>query len=164
MDLVARSPNLRRYFRYTNPSDRDRAAAAFDGKDLLTAEKLQSFLPIDDYECYLCGPTPFMTEVKEALASLGVTPERIQVELFNGSEPLTPGVVGAATPAPHPPGDDADTGPLVSFARSGVAAGTIPSRNGNAKAVPIPRSTVRRGIAFFVMIMTRTCSTERVDY
>jgi ferredoxin len=35
---------------------------------------------------------------------------------------MTPGVVGAATQAPHLPKDDANTGPLVSFARSGIAA------------------------------------------
>jgi ferredoxin len=35
---------------------------------------------------------------------------------------MTPGVVGAAPRAPHLPKDDADTGPLVSFARSGIAA------------------------------------------
>ena len=35
---------------------------------------------------------------------------------------MTPGVVGAATRTPYLPTDDANTGPLVSFARSGVAA------------------------------------------
>ena len=35
---------------------------------------------------------------------------------------MTPGVVGAAMRAPHLPSDDANTGPLVSFARSGIAA------------------------------------------
>jgi ferredoxin len=35
---------------------------------------------------------------------------------------MTPGVVGAATRAPHRLASDANTGPLVSFARSGVAA------------------------------------------
>ena len=34
----------------------------------------------------------------------------------------TPGILGAATRPPHPPIDDATTGPLVSFARSGVTA------------------------------------------
>ena len=63
-----------------------------------------------------------MADMKEALAAVGVAPERIHVELFNGSESMTPGVVGAATRAPHLPEDDADTGPLVSFARSGIAA------------------------------------------
>jgi ferredoxin len=73
-------------------------------------------------EVYLCGPTRFMAEMKEALATVGVAPERIYVEIFNGGESLTPGVVGAVTRAPHLPTDDADTGPLVSFARSGIAA------------------------------------------
>jgi ferredoxin len=62
-----------------------------------------------------------MAEMKEALATLGVAPERIHAEIFNGSEPMTPGVVGASTRAPHLPKDDANTGPLVSFARSGIA-------------------------------------------
>lgn len=48
--------------------------------------------------------------------------ERIHIEIFNGSEPVTPGVVAAATRIPHVLKDDANTGPLVSFARSGIAA------------------------------------------
>ena len=44
-----------------------------------------------DADVYLCGPTRFMAEMKEALAGLGVAPERIHVEIFNGSESLTPG-------------------------------------------------------------------------
>src|SRR6202011_2433498 len=72
-------------------------------------------------DVYLCGPTRFMADMHEALAALDVAPERIHVEIFNGSESMTPGVVGAATRAPHLPNDDANTGPLVSFARSGIA-------------------------------------------
>jgi ferredoxin len=63
-----------------------------------------------------------MAEMKEALAILGLGPERIHAEFFNGGESMTPGVVGAATRTPHLPKDDASTGMLVSFARSGVAA------------------------------------------
>jgi len=51
-----------------------------------------------------------------------VAPERIHVEIFNGSESMTPGVVGQPTRSPHLPKDDAKTGPLVTFARSGIAA------------------------------------------
>jgi len=75
-----------------------------------------------DADVYLCGPTRFMADMKGALALLGVAPERIHVEIFNGSESMTPGVVGAVTKAPHLPAADANTGPLVSFARSGIAA------------------------------------------
>ena len=53
---------------------------------------------------------------------MGVAPEKMHVELFNGSESMTPGVVGVAPRVPHLPKDDADTGPLVSFARSGIDA------------------------------------------
>jgi len=60
--------------------------------------------------------------MKEVLAGLGVPPDRIHVELFTGSESMTPGVVGASTHAPHRPSDDPDMGLLVSFARSGIAA------------------------------------------
>jgi hypothetical protein len=62
-----------------------------------------------------------MAEMKEALAAFGMAPQRIHAEIFNGGESMTPGVISAATRAPHLPGDDANTGPLVSFARSGIA-------------------------------------------
>jgi ferredoxin len=63
-----------------------------------------------------------MADMKEALATSGVARERIHVEIFNGSESMTPGVVGSARRPPHLPEDDANTGPLVSFARTGIAA------------------------------------------
>ena len=75
-----------------------------------------------DADVYLCGPTRFMADMRAALAEFGVRPERIHVEIFNGGESSTPGVAGVATKAPHRPPTDLDTGPLVSFARSGITA------------------------------------------
>ncbi|MEO8077489.1 MAG: 2Fe-2S iron-sulfur cluster-binding protein [Acidobacteriota bacterium] len=63
-----------------------------------------------------------MGDMKEALARYGAAPQRTYVEHFAGSESMTPGVVGAVTPPPHPPQHDGDTGALVSFGRSGIAA------------------------------------------
>jgi ferredoxin len=60
--------------------------------------------------------------MKNLLAAAGIAPERIHAEIFNGGESLTPGIVGAAARPPHLPAGDADTGPLISFARSGIAA------------------------------------------
>jgi len=60
--------------------------------------------------------------MKAALAGYGVPLERVHIEIFNGGEAMSPGVAHAATRNPHPPEDDANTGPLVSFARSGIAA------------------------------------------
>jgi hypothetical protein len=62
-----------------------------------------------------------MADMQEILAGLDVAPERIHAEIFNGGESMTPGIVGAVMRAPHLPKDDANTGPLVSFARSGIA-------------------------------------------
>jgi ferredoxin len=63
-----------------------------------------------------------MADMKTELAACGVAPQRIHIEIFNGGESIMPGVVGAAARVPHRPKDDTDSGPLVSFARSGIAA------------------------------------------
>lgn len=38
-----------------------------------------------DAECYLCGPQPFMASANQALALLGVSPERIRQESFSAA-------------------------------------------------------------------------------
>jgi ferredoxin-NADP reductase len=112
----------RSYVCYSRPGAGDRMGEDFDATGHLSRSILDQVGLPREAEIYLCGPTRFMAEMKEALAPLGVAPDRIHVELFNGSEPMTPGVVRATTRAPHLPEDDAITGPLVSFARSGIAA------------------------------------------
>jgi ferredoxin-NADP reductase/MOSC domain-containing protein YiiM len=112
----------RSYVCYSQPDSRDRLGEDFDAAGRLSRSVLEKLDVPREADVYLCGPPPFMADMKEALASLGVAPTRIHVELFGGSESRTPGVVSGATRAPHLPKDDADTGPLVSFARSGIAA------------------------------------------
>jgi ferredoxin-NADP reductase/MOSC domain-containing protein YiiM len=112
----------RTYVCYSRPGSRDRVGEDFDATGHLSRSVFDTVGIAREAEVYICGPTRFMADMKEALAASGVARERIHVEIFNGSESMTPGVVGAATRAPHVPKDDADTGPLVSFARSGIAA------------------------------------------
>jgi ferredoxin-NADP reductase/MOSC domain-containing protein YiiM len=112
----------RRYVCYSRPNPRDKMPEDFDAVGHLTRSAFDEVGVPRDADVYLCGPTRFMAEMKDALATFGVPPEQIHVEIFNGSESMTPGVVGAATRAPHVPKDDVNTGPLVSFARSGIAA------------------------------------------
>ncbi len=112
----------RSYVCYSRPGSRDRTGEDFDATGHLSRSVFDDVRVPREADVYLCGPTRFMADMKEALATVGVVPERIHVEIFNGSESMTPGVVGAATRAPHLPKDDANTGPLVSFARSGIAA------------------------------------------
>jgi ferredoxin-NADP reductase/MOSC domain-containing protein YiiM len=112
----------RSYVCYSRPGSHDRIGEDFDAAGHLSRSVLQDAGVPREADVYLCGPTRFMADMKEVLATMGMAPERIHVEIFNGSESMTPGVVGATTRAPHVPEHDANTGPLVSFARSGIAA------------------------------------------
>jgi ferredoxin-NADP reductase/MOSC domain-containing protein YiiM len=107
---------------YSRPNSRDKVGEDFDATGHLSRSVFDEIGVAREADVYLCGPTRFMSDMKEALATLGVAPARMHVEIFNGSESMTPGVVGAATRAPHLPNDDTKTGPMVSFARSGIAA------------------------------------------
>jgi ferredoxin-NADP reductase len=112
----------RSYVCYSRPSSSDKMGENFDATGHLSLLALREVGVPREADVYICGPTSFMAEMKQVLAALGVAPERIHVEIFNGSESMTPGVVGTATRSPHLPNDDANTGPLISFARSGIAA------------------------------------------
>jgi MOSC domain-containing protein YiiM/ferredoxin-NADP reductase len=111
----------RLYVCYSRPASCDRMGEDFDATGRLSGAVLGEIGIPREADVYLCGPNRFMADMKAAFAAF-VAPERIHLEIFNGGESLTPGVVGATARAPHPPRDDADTGPLVSFARSGIAA------------------------------------------
>jgi len=124
MPLLTRG---RRYVCYSNPRSSDRMGEDFDATGHLSRSVFREVGIPRDADAYICGPTRFMAEMKEALADAGVKPAQIHLEIFNGSESMTPGVVGAAMRAPHLPADDANTGPLVSFARSGIAVHWKPS-------------------------------------
>ena len=120
--LIVSLANSRSVVCYSRPGTGDRMPEDFNTAGHLSRTVFDNVGVPRDADVYLCGPVPFMADMKAALALSGVTPEQIHVELFNGSEPLTPGVVGAGTRAPHIPADDSGTGVLVSFARSGIAA------------------------------------------
>ena len=112
----------RSYICYSRPGSLDKMGEDFDATGHLSRSVFDAVGVPQEADAYLCGPTRFMADMKEALATLGVAREQVHVEIFNGSESMTPGVVGAATRTPHLPKDETNTGPLVSFARSGIAA------------------------------------------
>jgi ferredoxin-NADP reductase/MOSC domain-containing protein YiiM len=112
----------RSYVCYSRRIASDRLGEDFDGEGHLSRAAFEMIGVPSAADVYMCGPTRFMADMKEMLAALGLRPERIHAELFNGSESMMPGVVGAVTRPPHPPARDAATGALVSFARSGIAA------------------------------------------
>ena len=149
--LLRALPHGRGYVCYSRPAPGDKIGQDFNAVGRLSRSVLDAVNIPRDADVYLCGPTHFMAEMKEALAASGVASQRIHVEIFNGSESITPGVVGAVTRAPHLPKDDDDTGPLVSFARSGIAAhwkaSAYPSILELAEACDVPvRWSCRSGV------------------
>jgi ferredoxin-NADP reductase len=114
--------NGRQYVCYSRPGSHDRVGEDFDAAGHLSGSVFNAVSVPREADIYICGPNRFMADLKETLATFGVARARIHTEVFNGGEPLTPGVVGASARPPHLPDDEANTGPLVSFARSGIAA------------------------------------------
>ena len=119
--LILTLANARSYICYSRPGSQERLGEDFDTAGHLSRSVFTGIGMPPDADVYLCGPNRFMADMKEALAANGIAAQRIHTEIFNGSEPMTPGIIGAAARAPHAPVDDAKTGLLVSFARSGIA-------------------------------------------
>ncbi len=137
--LVASRPGLVARFVYRTPSDADRAGGdagggrssspRFDAEGIVTRELLQRWLPLDDYDFYLCGPPPFMQGCYRLLRSLGVPKARIAYEFFGpatvlDTDDIEAGVAAIAAAAPPAAISDADaaTAALVSFRKSGRSA------------------------------------------
>jgi ferredoxin-NADP reductase/MOSC domain-containing protein YiiM len=136
---------------YSRPSAQDKIGEGFDAAGHLSRSVLDEIGISRDAVVYLCGPQRFMAEMKESLAALGIAPDRIHSEIFAGGESMRPGIVRSNVRAPHPPAKDATTGPLVSFARSGVTAHWSPSSYGSilelAEACDVPvRWSCRTGV------------------
>jgi ferredoxin-NADP reductase/MOSC domain-containing protein YiiM/ferredoxin len=120
--LMLALPHGRSYVCYSRPGPREKLGEDFDAIGRLSRSVFDEFgVPIEA-DVYLCGPTRFMADIKEALEAIGIAPRRIHTEIFNGSEPMIPGVINAVAHAPHRPNDDTNAGLLVSFSRSGIAA------------------------------------------
>ncbi|WP_433502762.1 MOSC domain-containing protein [Pseudonocardia halophobica] len=83
---------------------------------------LATLSPPTDASAYVCGPASFMTDMQRGLTAMGMDPGRIHTELFGAVPSLNPGVVGQPRRSPHQPAGPPGSGPLVTFARSGITA------------------------------------------
>ena len=61
-----------------------------------------------------------MADMQQALAVIGINPAHIHNEVFGTLPSVNPGLVGQTREPPHPPVGPPGTGPLVTFARSGI--------------------------------------------
>ncbi|MEV0485247.1 MOSC and FAD-binding oxidoreductase domain-containing protein [Streptomyces sp. NPDC050508] len=130
-DLLTALPDAHEHVFYSaaTPEERQRAHAA-PGR--LTKDRLIALSVPADATAYVCGPASFMADMQQALAEAGIDPAHIHTELFGALAAINPGVTGQPTRAPHQPPGQPGTGPLVTFARSGIAA---PFDAGNNRSV-----------------------------
>lgn len=150
-DLLRSLSGARSYVCYTRPEATDKLSEDFDATGRFSLSVLSQLNLPQDADVYLCGPNQFMTEMKDAFGALGFPSQRIHLEIFSGGPSMTPGVVGATAPSPHPPPNGTNTGALVSFARSGVSAHWDASRYSSilelAEACDVPvRWACRTGV------------------
>jgi ferredoxin-NADP reductase/MOSC domain-containing protein YiiM len=143
--------------RPTNPPEPPRVPAT---AGRLTKDKLAALdLPVSA-SAYICGPASFMTDMQDALTAVGLDPARIRTELFGALPSINPGLTGQTRRPPHPPAGPPGTGPLVTFARSGIS---VPFPAGQrsvldlAEACDVPsRWSCRTGVC-------HTCTTPSLS-
>jgi ferredoxin-NADP reductase/MOSC domain-containing protein YiiM/ferredoxin len=120
-------PRAHSHVRYSRPRSDDVPGVDFDATGRLTFAALEELGVPRDADFYLCGPPAFLGDLTGGLAGWGVERGRIHTEVFGPGEALTPGIAPAAARTPHPPTRPPGPGPLVSFARSGLAVPWDPS-------------------------------------
>lgn len=119
--LAASRPGLHAHYLYRHAADEDLASGRCHSRGLITRELLQSLLPLDDYEAYLCGPPGFMQAVYSQLCSLGLARERIAYEFF-----------GPATVLEEPAPDTPAAAPSTSDSGAGQGAATAETADASA--------------------------------
>jgi ferredoxin-NADP reductase len=136
---------------YSRPDKEDRVGQDYDAAGHMGIQALGQLGIPRNGDFYLCGPSSFLSDLKAGLTAWGVPPDRIHSEIFSGGPSLTPGVVSAPARPPHQPAGTPGTGPLVSFARSGIAVRWRPAEDLSllelAEACDVPvRWSCRTGV------------------
>ncbi|MDK1388008.1 FAD-binding oxidoreductase [Sinorhizobium sp. 8-89] len=98
-NLAALRPGITLHFCYRFAESSDLEAALCQSSGFLTRATLQSLLPLDDYDIYMCGPPPFMQALYRILTDLGVRKERIAYEFFGPASLLSETAPATARPA-----------------------------------------------------------------
>ncbi|MES4892275.1 MOSC and FAD-binding oxidoreductase domain-containing protein [Streptomyces sp. NPDC096012] len=154
--LLARLPDAHEHIFYTAETAEEHGERPVTAGRPTASSLADMGLPTDA-DAYLCGPTAFMDELGGRLHDHGLRPERIHMERFGSLPAVNPGVTPTATARPHRPPGPPGTGPLVTFARSGVTTRWSPAHAtllGLAEACDVPtRWSCRTGVC-------HTCVTQ----
>ena len=119
-ELLKALANARSHVRYSSPRPEDRQGVDFDAPGRVDIDVLRELDVPRNADFFICGPSGFMNDLSGGLQAWGVAPDRILTEMFGVAPSKSPGVVTMSQRPPHLPDGPPGTGPLVSFARSGL--------------------------------------------
>jgi ferredoxin-NADP reductase len=144
---------------YSSPDPEDRPNVDFDAPGRLNMKVLRQLDLPRNGDFYICGPSTFMSDLTAGIVALGITQDRIHTEMFGAGPSTTPGIAAAPSRPPHLPAGLPDSGPLVSFARTGLSVRWGPTFHSlleRAEACDVPvRWSCRTGVC-------HTCETGLV--
>ncbi|MFE1878379.1 MOSC domain-containing protein [Streptomyces diastatochromogenes] len=155
--LLAQLPDAHEHIYYTAEAPHPDEAHITRGRP--NALSLAALGIPADADAYLCGPVVFMDDLGGFLRDHGLRPERIHMEQFSALPAINPGIAPTAAVRPHQPPGPPGTGPLITFARSGITTTWSPAHASLldlAEACDIPtRWSCRTGVC-------HTCVTHLV--
>jgi ferredoxin-NADP reductase len=105
---------------YSSPDPEDRPNVDFDAPGHLNMGVIQELNLPRNGDFYICGPSTFMSDLTAGLTALGVAPDHVHTEMFGSGPSITPGIAASPRLPPHLPAGSPGSGPMVSFARSGL--------------------------------------------
>jgi ferredoxin-NADP reductase/MOSC domain-containing protein YiiM len=105
---------------YSSPDPGDRLDADFDAVGRLNTRLIQQLDLPRDADFYVCGPSAFIAELTAGLRALDIALDRIHTEFFGAGPSSTPGIAASPSRPPHSLAGPPGSGPMVSFARSGL--------------------------------------------
>jgi ferredoxin-NADP reductase/MOSC domain-containing protein YiiM len=108
------------YVCYSSPDPGDQPNVDFDAVGRLNMRMLQKLDVPRNGDFYICGPSTFMSDLTGGLAAWGVAPDHIHTEIFGAGPSITPGIAASPSRSPHLPAGPPGSGPMVSFARTGL--------------------------------------------
>jgi len=152
--LLKQLAHGRGYIVYSRPASIDQVGADFDAPGHIDTTLLERIGVSRNSDFYLCGPSSFLQSMRDGLRNWGALAENVHTEIFGSLEAITPGMAQVVH-TPHLPQGPPGSGPLVSFARSGIAAAWDPkfaSLLELAEACDIPvRWSCRSGVCHTCM-------------
>ena len=157
--LLKQLSRAREYVVYSRPAAIDHVGVDFDASGHIDIALLQKIGVPQGSDFYLCGPTSFLQNMRNALQDWGVPAGNVRTEIFGSLEAIMPGMAQVAH-TPHLPSGLPGSGPPVSFARSGITAAWDPKFGSLlelAEACDVPvRWSCRTGVC-------HTCMTGLIN-